>query len=58
VNREANGPLRKTLGPLSTEEAWDAEISRRIEELDSGRAKTISWEEVRQRIATKLAEGR
>ena len=29
--------------------AWDEEVKRRIEELDSGRAKTIPWEEVRER---------
>jgi putative addiction module component (TIGR02574 family) len=34
--------------------AWDAEIKRRIEELDSGRVKTIPWEEVRQRNLAKL----
>lgn len=41
----------------SAEEAWNDEIARRIEDLDSGRAKTISWEEVRQRISAKLANG-
>ncbi|MBZ5492703.1 MAG: addiction module protein [Acidobacteriia bacterium] len=34
--------------------AWDDEIARRIEELDSGKAKTIPWDEVRRRIAAKL----
>jgi len=34
--------------------AWDAEIKRRIEELDSGKVKTIPWEEVRQRNLAKL----
>ena len=33
---------------------WDAEIARRIEELDSGKVKTIPWEEVRRLIAEKL----
>jgi putative addiction module component (TIGR02574 family) len=36
------------------ERAWDEEISRRIADLDSGRAKTVSWEEVRQRISARL----
>lgn len=36
------------------ERAWDEEISRRIAELDSGRTKTVSWEEVRQRISARL----
>jgi putative addiction module component (TIGR02574 family) len=34
--------------------AWDEEIKRRIEELDSGKAKTIPWEEVRERNLRKL----
>ena len=34
--------------------AWDEEIKRRIAELDSGKAKTIPWTEVRQRNLGKL----
>jgi putative addiction module component (TIGR02574 family) len=34
--------------------AWEAEISKRIEELDSGKAKTIPWAEVRKRNLAKL----
>jgi putative addiction module component (TIGR02574 family) len=34
--------------------AWEAEIKRRIAELDSGKAKTIPWTEVRQRNLGKL----
>ena len=37
------------------EQAWEDEIKRRIENLGSGRAKTVSWEEVRQRISTRLS---
>jgi putative addiction module component (TIGR02574 family) len=37
------------------ERAWDEEIAHRIAELDSGRAKTVSWEEVRQRISARLS---
>jgi putative addiction module component (TIGR02574 family) len=37
------------------ERAWDKEIARRISDLDSGRAKTVSWEEVRLRISARLA---
>jgi putative addiction module component (TIGR02574 family) len=29
--------------------AWDDEVKKRIADLDSGKAKTIPWEEVRQR---------
>ena len=32
------------------EAAWDAEIARRLDELDSGHAKTIPWSEARQQI--------
>ena len=34
--------------------AWHAEIEKRIADLDSGKAKTIPWEEVRQRNLAKL----
>jgi putative addiction module component (TIGR02574 family) len=34
--------------------AWQAEIGKRIAELDSGKAKTIPWEEVRRRNLAKL----
>jgi putative addiction module component (TIGR02574 family) len=32
--------------------AWDAELRKRIEDLDQGRAKTVPWEEVRRRLTT------
>jgi putative addiction module component (TIGR02574 family) len=38
--------------------AWEQEIARRIAELDSGKAKTVSWEEVRGRISSKLPHGK
>ena len=34
--------------------AWHAEIEKRIADLDSGKAKTVPWEEVRQRNLAKL----
>jgi putative addiction module component (TIGR02574 family) len=34
--------------------AWDAEIAKRIEELDSGKVKTVPWEQVRKRNLAKL----
>ena len=34
--------------------AWDEEIRKRIADLDSGKAKTIPWAEVRQRNLAKL----
>lgn len=32
------------------EVAWEAEIARRIRELDSGQIRTIPWSEARQQI--------
>ncbi len=34
--------------------AWDEEIKKRIADLDSGKAKTIPWMEVRRRNLAKL----
>jgi len=34
--------------------AWEAEIAKRVAELDSGDAKTTSWGEVRKRNLAKL----
>jgi len=41
-----------------TESAWNREIAQRLEDLDSGKAKTVPWEEVQRRISTKLKHGR
>ncbi len=38
--------------------AWDDEVKLRIADLDSGKAKTIPWEEVRQRNLAKLSRAR
>ena len=40
------------------EVAWRDEISRRISDLDSGKAKTVPWEELRNRLAARLANGK
>lgn len=34
--------------------AWETEIGKRIADLDSGKAKTTSWQEVRRRNLAKL----
>jgi putative addiction module component (TIGR02574 family) len=34
--------------------AWEEEIKKRIAELDSGRAKTVPWSEVRRRNLAKV----
>lgn len=36
------------------EAAWAVEIERRVADLDAGRAKTIPWEQVRQRLLDRL----
>ena len=36
------------------EAAWAAEIEKRVAALDAGTAKTIPWEEVRQRLIDRL----
>lgn len=36
------------------EPAWLAEVERRIEELDSGKVKTIPWDEVQARLFDTL----
>ena len=41
--------LHEPGGP-GVEEAWDAEIRRRVEELDSGAVQGIPWKEVRERL--------
>ena len=43
--------------PAAVEASWNEEIARRIEDLDSGKAKTVPWEEVRHRISSKLTHG-
>ena len=38
------------------EAAWNEEISRRIEEIDSGKVQMIPYEEVRRRLAVLLSD--
>jgi putative addiction module component (TIGR02574 family) len=40
------------------EAAWYAEIKRRIEEIDSGKAKMIPYEEVRRRLLARLSDAK
>ena len=44
--------------PEAVEAAWNEEIARRIADLDSGKARTVPWEEVRHRISSKLTHAR
>ncbi len=38
--------------------AWEDEIAKRIADLDSGKAKTVPWAEVRRRNLAKLSNAR
>lgn len=40
------------------EAAWEEEIERRVQEIDSGEVKTISWEEVRAKAYSRLNDVR
>jgi putative addiction module component (TIGR02574 family) len=40
------------------ESAWNQEIARRVAEMDAGRAKTVSWEEVQERITSRIKNGK
>jgi len=40
------------------QQAWEAEIGKRVAELDSGKVKTVSWSEVRRRNLAKLPDAR
>lgn len=49
--------LLETVNPAHDERTspeWDAEIARRIQELDNGTAKTIPWEEVRRKLDERI----
>jgi hypothetical protein len=39
------------------EASWQREIALRIQELDSGKAETVPWTEVRSRLTAKLSHG-
>ena len=36
------------------EAAWQAEVTRRVRELDEGAAKTVSWEEAKARVSKAI----
>jgi putative addiction module component (TIGR02574 family) len=58
---ELAGSLIESLDPTidePAEAAWNQEIARRINDLNSGKAKTISWGAVRARISSKLPHGK
>jgi putative addiction module component (TIGR02574 family) len=49
-----NSSVTQEADETSLQDEWNNEVARRIEELDSGNAKTVLWEEVRRRISPKL----
>ncbi|HEV2694063.1 MAG TPA: addiction module protein [Verrucomicrobiae bacterium] len=48
----------ENLSPGEIEAEWDREISQRLEEIDSGKVKLISAEEVFAKIQARLDEAR
>jgi putative addiction module component (TIGR02574 family) len=49
--------LIDSLDPIvdsDAELAWQEEVARRLEEVESGKVKTISWDEVRRKGRTLL----
>ena len=51
VAAELMGSLEKDPG---YDDAWAAEIKRRVEEIDNGAAELVPWEEVRDRLYERL----
>jgi putative addiction module component (TIGR02574 family) len=50
--------LVESLDPIvdaDAESAWQQEIARRAAQLDSGKAKTIPWDEVQSQVSARLA---
>ena len=48
--------LDESTSEEGVEEAWALEIRRRLEEIRSGKVQTIPYEEVRRRLAARLAD--
>jgi len=40
----------------SVQEAWDQEVARRIEDLKTGKAVTVPWEQLRRELLTMVHE--
>jgi putative addiction module component (TIGR02574 family) len=51
------GSLDEESSDEDVEAAWDEEIKRRTEEIDSGKVQMIPYEEVRRRLVTWLSVG-
>jgi putative addiction module component (TIGR02574 family) len=58
---EIAGVLIESLKPApdaDVEAAWRREVARRVAELDAGTATTVPWEQVRDRLFSRLSGGR
>ena len=40
----------------SVQEAWDKEVARRMKDLEAGRAVTVPWEELHQKLLAMVNE--
>lgn len=47
-----------SLDDPEVDKAWQAEINKRISELDTGRLSILTWEEVRNRLRTHSSASR
>jgi len=57
---ELVGSLMESLDETTdadSESAWPIEITQRLADLDSGKAKTIGWAEVQTRLTSRLQHG-
>jgi len=48
--------LGSTNESVPIEEAWDAEVARRIEDLKAGKAVTVPWEELHRELLAMVNE--
>lgn len=44
----------REVSDVDVDRAWEKEISRRVSDLDAGKASTVSWKEIRERIAARI----
>jgi putative addiction module component (TIGR02574 family) len=42
---------------VSLQEAWDAEVARRVADLKAGKAVTVPWEELHRELLAMVNEG-
>ncbi len=48
--------LSESLEPIQMSTEWKDEIHRRIEAIERGKSKLVSWSEVRSRLGAKPSE--